>query len=399
MKSRNLLVLAPAFPDRLNRNIEGIFVKEQVKYLKEYFAEVYVIAPHTIWNKYLLKKHCENYTWDNVHIYYPELVNFPLPYVPDHMKKAWLIKETRDIRKLISSEKMAFDLIHAHYTWYPGAVALSLKKEFSVPVVITEHTSTTLYKALQRKDPYFLKTWSHCDAVIRVNSRDLSKIKSFNKNTFFIPNGFDEERLYLLDKEESRMRLAMAVDIPLDKNAVIIFSLGFLTEVKGHRYLIKAIDEILQERKDVLCLIGGPGPLKRKLQIQIDDAHLRNHVKLMDFVNDEELVLLMNACDIFVLPSLSESFGIVQLEAMACGRPVVATRNGGSEEIVISEDYGYLAEAGNVSQLAKTIQFAMERNWDERKIKEYACGFSWKNIARKIVSVYENVEERATSGA
>ena len=96
----------------------------------------------------------------------------------------------------------------------------------------------------------------------------------------------------------------------------------------------------------------------------------------------------MNASDLFVLPSLSESFGIVQIEAMACGVPVVATINGGSEEIITSEDYGLLVEPANPEDLAEKILIALNKEWDKEKIRKYAEQFTWERIAERIHEIY-----------
>ncbi len=76
----------------------------------------------------------------------------------------------------------------------------------------------------------------------------------------------------------------------------------------------------------------------------------------------------MNACDLFVLPSISESFGVVQIEALACGKPVVATRNGGSEEVITSDDYGLLVDPANPNELREKIIEAPDKDWDREKI-------------------------------
>ena len=99
----------------------------------------------------------------------------------------------------------------------------------------------------------------------------------------------------------------------------------------------------------------------------------------------------MNACDLFVLPSLSESFGVVQVEAMACGKPVVATRNGGSEEVITSDDYGLLVEPGDPDDLAEKILVGLDREWDREVILAYAERYTWENVAKEIVGVYEQV--------
>ena len=387
MRFKKLLILSPAFPDEMNNSIDGIFVKEQVGCIKDYFEEVHVIAPNTIWRKYLQKRYFENYSWDNVHVYYPTVANLPQPYIPQQLKKLWIKKLTWDIQNLIKSELIAFDLIHAHYTWYPGALAIELKKSYAVPVVITEHTHITLRKALEKRDPNFLDTWQKSDAIICVNQNDLSKFYYYNNKSFYIPNGFDEKKVKEFDKTKCREKLG------LDREIKILFSLGTLSEVKGHSFLIEAMKEITRKRKDVLCLIAGSGPLKEKLQRKIDDSQLDDQVKLKGFVTNEQVCLLMNACDIFVLPSLSESFGIVQVEALACGKPVVATRNGGSEEIIISEEYGYLIETRNAMQLAEKIIQALDKNWNEKVIREYASNFTWEKISKEIVSIYDDLKE------
>ena len=104
-----------------------------------------------------------------------------------------------------------------------------------------------------------------------------------------------------------------------------------------------------------------------------------------------EIPIWMNACDLFVLPSLTESFGVVQIEALACGKPVVATRNGGSEEILTSEEYGLLVEPADPKDLAEKILLALDREWDQEANLAYAEQFTWENIAKEIVDVYEKV--------
>ncbi len=91
----------------------------------------------------------------------------------------------------------------------------------------------------------------------------------------------------------------------------------------------------------------------------------------------------MNACNVFVLPSLSESFGIVQIEAMACGKPVVATYNGGSEEVVINKKLGILVEPKDVGGLATAILKALDTEWDKEYILNYAEQFTWDKTSRK----------------
>ena len=385
MKFKNLLVLTTGFPDQFNRRISDIFVKEQVNYLKNYFENVYVIAPTSIWTEYLLKEHFENYSYDNVQVYYPLCINFPAPYVPKYLKRFWIFFEKIQIEKLIKSEKINFDLIHAHFTWHPGAVAVELKKDFNVPVVITEHTSITLHKALKRKDHSYFKAWRESDTIIRVLKIKEKLFKKFNKNTVNIPNGFDEKKFYRMAKEKCRDKL----NLPTDRK--IIFTIGYLIEVKGHKYSIEAIEEIIKRRKDILYIIGGSGPLKDKLQNKIDESNLQEYIKLIGFVPHEELPILMNACDLFLLPSLSEGNPTVMFECLGCGKPFIGTKVGGEPDIITSDDYGLLCEPANSKELAEKILVALNKNWDGGYILNYAKQFTWEKIAEEIAEVYKGV--------
>jgi len=94
---------------------------------------------------------------------------------------------------------------------------------------------------------------------------------------------------------------------------------------------------------------------------------------------------------LFVLSSLMESFGVVQIEAMACGKPIVATKNGGSEEIIVSEDYGLLCESGNSKMLAEKILIGLDKEWDAKKILNYARRFTWDNIVEEIMEIYNEL--------
>ena len=166
---------------------------------------------------------------------------------------------------------------------------------------------------------------------------------------------------------------------------------GIQIEIKGQEHLIIAMKNIVKTRKDVLCLIGGSGPLKKKLQKQINHLDLQDFVKIIGFVPDNILPIYMNACDVFVLPSMKESFGIVQIEAMACGKPIVATYNGGSEEIITSEDYGLLCKPANSDELTDNILISLDKKWDKGEIIKYADQFTWQKITDKIIILYNKI--------
>ena len=113
---------------------------------------------------------------------------------------------------------------------------------------------------------------------------------------------------------------------------IVIGALGHLHEQKGHKYLIEAACEVIKYRPDAVFLVGGSGPLKKKLQLRIKNAGLEKKFRLLGFVKNVKSFL--HSLDIFVMPSLWEGFGISAAEAMACGKPVIASKIDGLSDIV-----------------------------------------------------------------
>lgn len=386
MKFTNLLIISNNFPDKNNTYVGDIFVKEQVKYLKNYFKNVYVISPLAYGIEYLRKFHFENYTFDNVHVYFPRYLNFPYFYF--HFQDFWVYNEYFCICNLIKRNNLQFDLIHAHFTWPSGAVAVKLKKKFQVPVIITEHTHETLYNELKKENKLYIKSWKQCDAIIRVNKKDIPLIVNRGRvpiqKVFHIENGFDPLKFKFVQKDNARRKLGLKNDLK------IIFNFGRLSEEKGQKYLIDAVNKVIKTKKNILCIIGGRGPLKNKLQNQINELKLQNHIMLIGFIPDELLTYWIHACDIFVLPSLGEGNPTVMFECLGCGRPFIGTKVGGVTEVIVSDNYGLIVDPGNTESLVQAIEASLDTEWNSQLIEQYAEQFTWENIAKKILSVYYN---------
>ncbi|WP_042701851.1 glycosyltransferase family 4 protein [Thermococcus sp. PK] len=376
--SRSLLVLTNSYPDFEGKSYGGSFVKGQIDELKNYFNEVYVISPQPLGKNRFLR----DYSYDNVHIYYPRFFHAPIEFFRKKLGENFYKAALR----VINQKGLDFDLIHAHFTWPSGYAGVKLSKEFEVPVVVTIHENREWFlEEYNSKNEKIYWTWRNANALIRVNRKDVPLLREFNPNVYSIPNGFNPNRLFVMPKDKAREKLG----IPLEKK--VLFSLGNLIERKGFQYLIEAMKTIVKYRDDTICFIGGRGPLKKKLQKQVEKYNLENYVKLLGAIPDEKLALWMNAADLFVLSSLSESFGLVVLEALAVGTPAVATINGGSEEVITSEDYGLLCEPGNVDDLAEKILIALNKEWNREKIRKYAEQFTWRNIVKQILEVYRGV--------
>lgn len=374
------------------------FQKDQIDILAPRVSSVNVfvrVNPFSELGKYLaipqIERFSSAYKIDRTGI--PENVQVdptPIWYVPtDRDYKRLGKRHYACVKSLLQERGTKFNLIHAHFTWSAGYVGARLKEEYGVPFVVTGH-GYDIYSLpfkdneWRKKIEYVLNTADH---IITVSKSNLACIKKLDVSTpvTVIPNGFRSDLFYPRDSSECRRVL----NLPLNKK--IILTVGNLEPVKGHTHLVEAVQKIVRKRKDILCVIVGAGKLRNTLERQIRSLGLDDHIIFTGGKPHNEIPLWMNACDLFVLPSLRESFGVVQIEAMACGKPLVATRNGGSEEVIISDKHGLLVEPADPDDLAEKILVALEREWDREAIVAYAERFTWKRIAEEIVEVYKKV--------
>ncbi|MDV4343100.1 glycosyltransferase family 4 protein [Methanoculleus sp. YWC-01] len=346
------------------------------------------------------------------HLSIPQIERFSSVYkidrtgIPEnvqvHPTPIWYIPTDRDykrlgerhyahVKSLMQKHGTKFDLIHSHFTWSAGYAGARLKEEYGIPFVVTGH-GYDVYSLPFKDDEWRAKieyVLNTADHIITVSQSNLKCIQKLDVSTpvTVIPNGFRSDLFYPRDSLECRK----ALNLPQDKK--IILTVGNLEPVKGQGYLVEAVQRVIRERKDILCVIVGAGKVRTALERQIRSLGLEDYVVLAGGKPHDEIPLWMNACDLFVLPSLRESFGVVQIEAMACGKPVVATRNGGSEEVVISDKYGLLVEPVDPDGLAEKILVALDREWDREAILAYAERFTWENIVKEITTIYQGVLE------
>jgi glycosyltransferase involved in cell wall biosynthesis len=150
------------------------------------------------------------------------------------------------------------------------------------------------------------------------------------------------------------------------------FFCGILTARKGVQYLLQAVRILLEGGGDNFEVqVGGDGPYRRSLEDMLKSWRLERHVRLLGMLDREEVRSGMQRCDVFVLPSLGETFGIVLGEAMACGKPVLSTRCGGPEEIVTPET-GVLVAPSDAQALAGAMMDFLRHRvaYSEERIRQ-----------------------------
>jgi glycosyltransferase involved in cell wall biosynthesis len=314
----------------------------------------------------------------------------PILYAPiDSQYKKLGNKHFKAAEKAIKKHNINFGIIHSHFTWSSGYAGAKLKEKYNVPLIITAH-GYDIYSLPFKDEEWKSKieyVLNAADHIITVSKSNLECIKKLNVNTpvTVLPNGYRADLFYPRNSEKCRNEL----NLPLDKK--IILTVGNLVEIKGHKYLIEAMGEVIKHRKDLQCYIIGGGALEKKLKEQIISAGLEDFVTLVGSKPHSEIPIWMGACDLFVLPSLNEGNPTVMFECLGCGKPFVGTKVGGVPEIIISNDYGLLVKPSDSQALAKKIDISLVKEWNENKIIEYAEHYRWKNIAEEILQVYSNI--------
>ncbi|KKH29916.1 glycosyltransferase family 4 protein [Methanosarcina mazei] len=289
--------------------------------------------------------------------------------------------------------KDKYDLIHVQTSGGLSSFLSSITGSFASKIVnkklvITFHHSNT-EEFVDKYKHIFKFVLRFSDRMILVSEKQKKYISNvfpeYSSKLVVIPNGYDADFYYPRDIDDCRIKL----DLPHDKK--IIYNISNLIEVKGHKYLIKAMKSIVQERNDVLCVIVGKGYLVDQLESQIEVEGLQDYVKLVGWKPDDEVPIFMNACDFFVHASLKEGNPTVMFECLGCGKPYVGTRVGGVPEIITHKDYGLLVEPGNPQDLAEKIMDALNKNWNKTKIISYSAQFTWENISRQTLDVYNKI--------
>jgi len=282
------------------------------------------------------------------------------------------------------------DIIHAQHLWITPYAALKT----GLPYVVTAHgTDLKGFRKDKRYHPYALKGAQNAKKIITISkqvdqdTKELYKIKDERRR--IIQNGYDEELFKPKDitREEVLERFNIS-KIP----EYIVFFAGKLAHFKGVDILLKAAKiygNQLNER--VMTLIAGNGVLYDELVKLKNSLGLKNTF-FLGHINQAQLVDLYNIADVSTVPSRSEPFGLVAIEALACGTPVVGTNQGGLPDF-IKEDVGTLVEVEDDIALAGAIINELTRKDKEERRKrayEYAFNnFSWKSRIKEVEEVYD----------
>ncbi len=294
-------------------------------------------------------------------------------------------------------EWIDFDIVHTH-TWYAHYAGYLSKILYKVPFVATCHSLEPLrpWKKDQLSEAFNISTMMeragiyNADKVIAVSQLMKDDIlKHFQipeENVEIIHNGVDLDKWkYTPLNDELRNKYGINKDY--------ILFVGRPTPQKGMEYLIEAMDKI-----DIQLVMGACGADTKEYEDKMTKLVEKkdNIVWIHELLKEEEYVQLYSSAKVFVCPSVYEPFGIINLEAMACETPVVASAVGGIKEVVVNDVTGILVEPAQPDQIAEAVNYILKhdniaKKMGENSRKRVEEKFSWKFIAKQTKDLYEKL--------
>ena len=356
----------------------------QVKWLAEGIAEqgeeIYLLTPNDA-SAYIEQKND-----------YPKNVN--LTFGKSHFSN--IIK----FRKVIQQIKP--DIIHAHTIIPDGFYVLLARGLSKTPLIITSH-GIDIVKIKEINYGYRLNpiysliikgVLKRCDKHVVVSNAMIkyaSDAGSSHDKIVVIPNGIPSR------KEVAEEKVELIKEKYNLQDNYCILTLSGMRPIKGLEYLIRALPIVLKEH-NVHLLMACKGEYEAYIKALIEKFNLSKHITFLGFVSGEEKLALLKACDIFCIPSVFESFGIVILEAMQYGKPVIASEAGGMPEIIDNGKNGLLVPPKEPKKLADAICLLLDdenlRRTLGREAERSVNKYSIENVARRYIEIYEEVLRR-----
>jgi len=287
-------------------------------------------------------------------------------------------------------EEFKPDIIHGQHIWLLSWLAIKT----GVPYVVTAHGTDLMgYKQGERFRKYADETAQGAKRIITISNDNTELVTELfptcADKAIFMQNGYDTERFY--PEPAPREQIEKMFDIKL-KNKLVLF-VGKLAHFKGVDILIEALRLYENEYPgDVTTIIAGDGELATSLKKQAKDGNL-NDLHFMGHLNSTQLRELYSTADVSLVPSRREPFGLVAIEALACGCPVIATNQGGLTDI-INDDVGSLVDVEDAAGLAAAIRkeiYHPDRAERGKNAAKYALdNYAQDSLMDTLIKIYNS---------
>ena len=296
------------------------------------------------------------------------------------------------------SDPVDADVVHTH-TWYTNFAGAMAKRLYGCKLVATVHSLEPLrpWKREQLGAGYDLSSWMEkegleaCDAIIAVSQEMKKDILNCyrlpSSRVHVIHNGVDPHKYHPADGSASVAKFGI--------RKPFVFFVGRLSRQKGIFDLLDAMDHV-PEGTTLVLATGKPDTPQIEAELRRALATADHVVWIPEMLEDPDLVGLYNEAAVFACPSIYEPFGIINLEAMACETPVVATRVGGIKETVVDGETGLLVPAGDSVRLGRALRKLLEdpslaKRMGKLGRRRVLQRFTWAKIAEQTLSLYRSL--------
>ena len=320
-----------------------------------------------------------------------------IPFTEEPNFKSW-VRKAWDMYYRYINENGKPNIVQVHSSIPAGYLAYLIYKRHKIPYVITEHRSRFVFNTEEARK--YFKPWHYpiikqgldnCAKLVSVSNALLPKIHEISPTTAnkseVIPNMVDTDFFTPSNTK----------NINPGNRKFRFLTVAYLEEVKGIDVLLKAFLKLEQSDPGKYTLtIAGDGSCRTRLEDYVNINKLSKVIKFKGMQNREQVKTLMQNSDAFVLPSRFEAFGVVFIEAMSCGLPVIATKAGGPETF-IPELAGKLCDINDVETLAELMKNISDKysDYSPAKIREYAINnFSKEMIAKKYLNIYNKITSK-----
>lgn len=253
-----------------------------------------------------------------------------------------------------------------------------------------------------------IRRW--CERLVMRRCARVVVLSDFMRHRVQTVHGIPADRIHLIPGAVDVTRFAPAGDrsvvrreLGLPADRTILVTVRNLVPRMGLETFVRAVAMLRADDPSILVLIGGEGPLRDGLERLIQEQHLKDHVRMLGFVPEQDLPKYYQAADLVVLPTAElEGFGLVTIEALACGTPVVGTPVGATPEILNQVDPALLARETNAGALADALRAAIGRfraNPGERAalaakgVEIVRARYTWDQHCRRLLDVLAHARE------
>jgi D-inositol-3-phosphate glycosyltransferase len=345
-----------------------------------------------------------------------------IPAGPEHpLDKAELLTHVptfvEGIKSFATSKNLHYDLLHAHY-WLSGQAGLALRSEWGIPLIQMFHTLARMKNrvardAFEQEPSERIDIETHllreADRIVAATQAEVAQIQWLyqvsTEHVIVIPPGVDTGRFYAIAIDEAKE----FIGIPVEKRMVLF--VGRIESLKGIDTLLYAMASLEQsglfaDHGACLAIIGGEADESSeelsdemvRLTSLSEELNLQDIVRFLGRRDQDTLPYYYSAAEVVVVPSHYESFGLVALEAMACGTPVIASETGGLAFLIKDGETGFHVPAGDTEALRSKLKIILDddvlRRRFGRQAAAYAQGYDWSLIGDQILELYSSLLPR-----